>query len=262
MNMIDLSSEDLELLNSKRGLKYLLQGRTVNVKKALRLAKYEAELETLQIELVKMQNWVVEQNQRLVIVYEGRDAAGKGGAIRRFTEHLNPRGLRVVALPKPTEEEIGQWYFQRYINLLPNEGEIVFFDRSWYNRAIVEPVNGFCTKDQYERFMREVTGFERMLIDDGITLIKFYFSISKNEQLRRLNALKRDPLKRWKLSPLDEKAQELWGPYTQYKRFMFKRTHTKENPWVIIKADNKPQARLESIRYVLDQIPYQETGEE
>lgn len=256
MSKLNLSPEDLEILNSGTGLKYLLQGRTVDVNKALRAARHERELEDAQGEMVKLQNWIVARQKRLIIIYEGRDAAGKGGAIRRFTERLNPRGINVVALPKPTDEEIGQWYFQRYVNLLPNKGEIVFFDRSWYNRAIVEPVNGFCTEKQYQRFMQEVTGFERMLTDDGIILIKFYFSITKSEQLRRLNALKRDPLKRWKLSPLDDKAQELWDEYTRYKNWMFEKTHTQENPWVIIKANDKQAARLASIRYVLGKIPY------
>lgn len=258
MSKLQLSPEEVEILNSKEGLKYLLQGRNVDVRKALRAVQYEEELVAAQGEMVKLQNWIVEHQKRLVIIFEGRDAAGKGGAIRRFTERLNPRGTNVVALPKPTEEEIGQWYFQRYVNLLPNKGEIVFFDRSWYNRAIVEPVNGFCSEKQYQRFMQEVTGFEQMLTDDGIIMVKFYFSITKSEQLRRLNALKRDPLKRWKLSPLDDRAQELWDEYTRYKNWMFEKTHSENNPWIIIKANDKQEARLESIRYVLGKIPYEE----
>ena len=261
MSKLILSQKDLDIINSQTGLKFLLQSRTVDVNKALRAAHYEVELETLQGEMVKMQNWIVTHQKRLVIIYEGRDATGKGGAIRRMSERLNPRGLKVVALPKPSEEETGQWYFQRYVNLLPKKGEIVFFDRSWYNRAVVEPVNGFCTEKQYERFMREVTSFEKMLTDDGILMIKFYFSITKSEQLRRLDALKRDPLKRWKLSPLDDKAQELWDEYTRYKNRMFEQTHTEQNPWIIIKANDKQVARLESIRYVLAKIPYREEGE-
>jgi polyphosphate kinase 2 len=171
---------------------------------------------------------------------------------------LNPRNYRVIALPKPTEEERGQWYFQRYINRLPNRGEMVFFDRSWYNRAVVEPVNGFCTKEEYNRFMEEVVSFENMITSDGIILIKFYFSISKGEQKKRFEEIKANPLKRWKMSPVDELAQELWDDYTMYKEKMFKATHSKRNPWEIIQANRKTNARVEAIQYLLKSIPYQE----
>lgn len=206
--------------------------------------------------MVKLQRWAEDKNRRIAIIFEGRDAAGKGGSIRRFMEHLNPRAMRVVALPKPTEEETGQWYFQRYAKQLPNRGEIVFFDRSWYNRAVVEPVNGFCTTEQYKQFMRQVPEFEHMLYEDGITVIKFWFSISKDEQLKRFQSRKKNPLKQWKLNPIDSKAQELWDKYKHYKELMFSKTHTTFSPWVIVKANNKRKARLESMRYVLSAIDY------
>ncbi|WP_457596550.1 polyphosphate kinase 2 [Hydrogenimonas sp.] len=245
----------LDKLDSKRGLTLLGSGK--NVKKALRTLHYEEELVKLQIELVKLQNWVYENKKRVLIIFEGRDAAGKGGAIKRFTEHLNPRRYRVVALPKPTEVEMGQFYFQRYIAQLPNPGEIVFFDRSWYNRAIVEPVFGFCTEEQYEKFMQEVPALEHAFIDDGIILIKFWFSISKKEQLKRFTERKTNPLKQWKISPIDEQAQKKWDEITYYKEEMFSRTHTTYSPWIIVKSNDKKSARLESIRYVLSKIPYE-----
>jgi polyphosphate kinase 2 len=199
---------------------------------------------------------VQESGQRIAILVEGRDAAGKGGTIRRFTEHLNPRAMRVVALPKPSDEERGQWYFQRYIRQLPNKGEIVFFDRSWYNRAVVEPVMGFCSKKDHQRFLQQVTEFEHMLYEDGVTIIKFWFSISKDEQAKRFDARRQNPLKQWKLSPVDEKAQELWDSYTRYKEEMFSKTHSTFSPWIIVKANDKQSARLESLRYVLNLLPY------
>jgi polyphosphate kinase 2 len=224
------------------------------------MRRYDKELEGLQVELVKMQRWVQLKGRRIAILFEGRDAAGKGGTIRRFTEHLNPRAMRVVALPVPTEQERGQWYFQRYSRQLPNAGEIVFFDRSWYNRAVVEPVNGFCAKDQYQRFMQQVPEYEHMLYEDGVTIIKFWFSISREEQLRRFKSRKTNPLKQWKLSPIDDRAQELWDAYTHYKQEMFSRTHTSFSPWTIVRANNKKKARIESIRHVLNLLPY--TGKE
>jgi polyphosphate kinase 2 len=208
-------------------------------------------LESLQIELVKLQRWIQEEGKRLAIIFEGRDAAGKGGTIRRFIEHL-----RVVALPKPTEEERGQWYFQRYMKQLPNKGEIVFFDRSWYNRGIVEPVNGFCSRPEYDRFMQQVPEFEHMLVEDGVVIVKFWFSISREVQLARFDSRSKNPLKQWKLSPLDGRAQELFDSYTKYKETVFSRTHTSFSPWIIVKANDKKRARLESIRYVLALIDY------
>lgn len=253
-----LSPEDLGRLNTNKGLLHLLKAKDIRVREVLEEIKYEEELVKLQIELVKLQRWVQNTNKRVVVIFEGRDAAGKGGTIRRFTEHLNPRAMRVVALPKPTEAEKGQWYFQRYTVQLPNPGEIVFFDRSWYNRAVVEPVNGFCTKTEYNRFIQQVPEFEHMLYEDGITLIKFWFSISKEEQEKRFESRKVNPLKQWKLSPIDETAQDKWDLYTHYKEEMFSKTHTSYSPWILVKANNKLRARLESIRYVLNLLPYED----
>ena len=251
-----LTADELEALMESKEFTHLLAERRYNIKSIKNAVRYERELEALQGELVKLQRSVQEQGRRLAILFEGRDAAGKGGAIRRFTEHLNPRAMRVVALPKPTEEEAGQWYFQRYMRQLPNRGEVVFFDRSWYNRALVEPVNGFCTPEEYERYMRQVPEFEHMLVEDGIVLVKFWFSIAKVEQLRRFDSRRRNPLKQWKLSPLDARAQDLWDGYTKYKERMFAATHTSFSPWVIVRANNKRRARLESIRHVLSQLEY------
>ncbi|MGB0523511.1 MAG: polyphosphate kinase 2, partial [Flammeovirgaceae bacterium] len=219
--------------------------------------KYEEELVKLQIELVKLQYWVKEHKKRLCIIFEGRDAAGKGGSIQRFTENLPPRDIRVVALPKPTEIERGQWYFQRYIAHLPNPGEIIFFDRSWYNRAVVEPVMGFCSEEEYQRFMHQVPEFEHMLYEDGIILIKLWFNISKEEQQERFEDRKKNPLKQWKISSVDQKAQSLWDSYTEYRDKMMMGSHTSYCPWIIVTANNKKKARLESIRYVLSQIDYE-----
>ena len=193
---------------------------------------------------------------RVVVIFEGRDAAGKGGSIKRFVEHLNPRSMRVVALSKPTEVEQGQWYFRRYIKELPNSGEIVFFDRSWYNRAVVEPVMGFCTKKQYRHFLVQVPEFEHMLYEDGVILIKFWFSISKEEQKRRFNSRLNNPLKVWKFSPVDIKGQDLWDRYTFYKEEMFSKTHNTFSPWIIVKTNDKRTARLESLRYLLSKFEY------
>jgi polyphosphate kinase 2 len=192
----------------------------------------------------------------VAIIFEGRDAAGKGGAIKRFREHLNPRAMRVVALSRPTDLEKKQWYFRRYIGVMPNAGEIVFFDRSWYNRAVVEPVMGFCTKEEYQQFMRQVPEFEHMLFEDGVKVIKFWFSITKEEQARRFESRSNNPLKQWKLSPVDQKGQELWDKYTYYKDQMFSMTHTSFSPWIIVKTNAKKIARLESMRYVLSQFEY------
>lgn len=251
-----ITPEELKRLNSKKGLRQFLTEENITVSKVLRTLNYEARLKSLQQELIKLQNWVGENNEKVVILFEGRDAAGKGGAIRRITEHLNPREFRVVALPKPTDEEKGQWYFQRYINHLPRKGEMVFFDRSWYNRAVVEPVNGFCTLEEYEIFMNQVDDFERMIIESGIHFIKFYFSISKSEQTKRFEEIKSSPIKKWKYSRVDEKALELWDSYTDYKRKMFNRTHTEIAPWIVIKANRKTKTRIVAIEHILELIPY------
>jgi len=220
--------------------------------------EYEKTKKELQIELLKLQKWVKETGQRVVILFEGRDAAGKGGTIKRIMEHLNPRGARVVALDKPTEKEAGQWYFQRYIQHLPTAGEMVLFDRSWYNRAGVERVMGFCTPLQYNQFMHQTPEYERMLTASGITLIKFWFSVGQKEQLRRFNSRKTDPLKQWKLSPMDLASLDRWADYTKAKEDMFFYTNTQEAPWTVVKSNDKKRARLEAMRFVLNGFPYDE----
>jgi len=251
-----LTIEDFEKASSNNELLQIIKEKNISIDKVNKKLFYQEELRRLQIELVKLQHWISENNKRVAIIFEGRDAAGKGGNIRRFTEHLNPRSMRVVALNKPTEVEQGQWYFRRYIRKLPNPGEIVFFDRSWYNRAVVEPVMGFCSDTQYKKFMVQVPEFEHMLYEDGMILIKFWFSISKNEQLDRFNARLETPLKRWKFSPVDRKGQELWDKYSYFKEEMFSKTHTSYSPWITVMANDKKVARLECIRYVLSQFDY------
>lgn len=248
--------EDLSSVKRRKDLMDLAQAKKISLKRVLRNLRYEQELHFLQAELVNLQQWVAKKKLRVAILFEGRDAAGKGGTIKRFTEHLNPRSHRIVALNKPTEVEQGQWYFRRYIKELPNPGEIVFFDRSWYNRAVVEPVMGFCTPQQYKKYMVQVPEFEHMLYEDGIQLIKFWFSISKDEQKKRFDSRLENPLKKWKFSPVDMKGQELWDRYTHYKEHMFSRTHTTFSPWIIVKTNNKKTARLESIRHVLSRFDY------
>ena len=253
---LELTAEDVTILNSKIGLKYLIADKKTNVDKALRLAKYELQLRDLQAELIQLQNWTIREGKKIVVLFEGRDAAGKGGAIRRMTAHINPRYYRIVALRKPTLEETGQWYFQRYVTQLPKEGEIVFFDRSWYNRAIVEPVNDFCTTAEYNMFMGQVNDFERMIVESGTYLVKIYLSITKAEQVSRFQDIKTSRLKRWKMTPVDERAQELWDVYTAYKKKMFLHTDTKVAPWTVIKADRKSEARIEAVELLLNTIPY------
>lgn len=217
---------------------------------------YEDELQTLQIELLKLQKQVKEKGLKVLLLFEGRDAAGKGGTIKRVTEHLNPRGARVVALSKPSDVEKTQWYFQRYVEHLPSAGEIVLFDRSWYNRGGVEPVMGFCTQEEHQEFLHEVPEFERMLINAGITLIKFYFSISKDEQAKRFKARATNPLKQYKLSPIDEAAQNLWDKYTLAEYSMMLASHTEHAPWTVIDADNKKKARINCIKQILTRVDY------
>jgi polyphosphate kinase 2 len=256
--MAYLNHSDFKNFAGSKEFKAVLKSK-LDVKKYQKILKsheYQTELLKLQTELVDLQQWVAKHNKRVCIIFEGRDAAGKGGAIRRFTEHMNPRSMRVVALTKPTESEKGQWYFRRYIKELPEPGEIVFFDRSWYNRAVVEPVMGFCTESQYNKYMVQVPEFEHMLYEDGVVIIKFWFSISKEEQLKRFNSRLANPLKQWKFSPVDKEGQKRWNLYTTYKEQMFSKTHTSFSPWIIIKTNNKKEARLESIRYVLSQFEY------
>jgi polyphosphate kinase 2 len=224
--------------------------------------EYEIEKRRLQIELLKLQAWVKDSRQRLVVLFEGRDAAGKGGTIKRFTEHLNPRGATVVALEKPSEREQSQWYFQRYVQHLPAGGEIVFFDRSWYNRAGVERVMGYCTDEQYQRFMRQAPEFERMLERDGVLLVKFWFSVTRGEQRTRFIVRSIDPVRQWKLSPTDLASLDRWDAYTEAKEAMFVATHTEWAPWTVIKSNDKKRARLEAIRHVLSAIDYEDKDDD
>lgn len=223
--------------------------------------EYEETKKLLQIELLKLQKWIKHNGERLVILFEGRDAAGKGGTIKRIMEHLNPRGARVVALDKPSETEKGQWYFQRYVQHLPTSGEMVLFDRSWYNRAGVERVMGFCTPPQYNQFVHQAPEFERMIAASGIHLMKFWFSVSREEQLRRFNARQNDPLKQWKLSPMDLASLDRWNDYTKAKEDMFFYTNTTEAPWTVIKSNDKKRARLEAIRFILNYFDYEDKNE-
>jgi len=224
--------------------------------------EYDLDKRLLQIELLKMQYWIKETRSRMVIACEGRDAAGKGGTIKRFTEHLNPRGARVVALDKPTEREMGQWYFQRYVNHLPTAGEIVLLDRSWYNRAGVERVMGYCTDEQYSRFIHQAPTFERMLVDDGVTLVKLWFSVSQAEQRTRFLIRQVDPVRQWKLSPNDVESLDRWDAYTAAKVAMFRATDTDYAPWTVVKSNDKKRARVEAMRHVLSLVDYEDKDHE
>lgn len=217
---------------------------------------YEKELARLQVELLKFQNHVKDKGLKILMIFEGRDAAGKGGTIKRITEHLNPRGARVVALEKPSDKETSQWYFQRYVKHLPAAGEIVMFDRSWYNRSMVEPVMGFCTERQHHKFLKDAPEFEDMIVDEGIQIFKFYFSVSKDEQARRFKARETDPLKQYKLSPVDKESQKLWDEYSLAKFMMLSATHTEAAPWTIVKSDNKKKARINCIKHILNFVDY------
>ncbi|MDP5092106.1 MAG: polyphosphate kinase 2 [Polaribacter sp.] len=257
INKETLTAEDFQTIQSNKELLAKIKEKTVSYNKVQEALSYNNELRLLQIELVKLQRHISNHNMRVAVIFEGRDAAGKGGNIRRFMEHLNPRSSRLVALNKPTDVEKGQWYFQRYIKELPNPGEIVFFDRSWYNRAVVEPVMGFCSEIQYRNFLLQVPEFEHMMYEDGVVIIKFWLSITKEEQLKRFEGRKENPLKRWKFSPVDKQGQVLWDKYTGYKAEMFSKTHTTYSPWMIIKTNNKKVARLEAMRHVLSQFNYE-----
>jgi polyphosphate kinase len=217
---------------------------------------YEKELSALQVELLKFQNHVKDKGLKILMIFEGRDAAGKGGTIKRITEHLNPRGARIVALEKPSDKETSQWYFQRYAKHLPSAGEIVLFDRSWYNRSMVEPVMGFCTERQHHKFLKDAPEFERMIVDEGIQIFKFYFSVSKKEQAARFKARETDPLKQYKLSPVDKESQKLWDEYTLAKFMMLSATHTDSAPWTIVKSDDKKRARINCIKHILNFVKY------
>ena len=217
---------------------------------------YEEELEKLQVELLKFQNHVKDKGLKILMIFEGRDAAGKGGTIKRITEHLNPRGARVVALEKPSDIEKSQWYFQRYVSHLPSAGEIVIFDRSWYNRSMVEPVMGFCSEREHHKFLKDAPEFEKMIVDEGIQIFKFYFSVSKAEQAKRFKARETDPLKQYKLSPVDKESQKLWNEYSLAKFMMLSATHTEDAPWTIVKSDDKKKARINCIKHILNFVDY------
>jgi polyphosphate kinase 2 len=253
---VGLSREDFVHIQSHSDLLDKLKQKNIDISSVLKRVRYEKEKEHLQVELVKLQRYINKHKLRVAVIFEGRDAAGKGGNIRRFMEHLNPRSMRLVALNKPTDVERGQWYFRRYIQHLPNPGEIVFFDRSWYNRAVVEPVMGFCNDEQYRQFMVQLPEFEHMLYEDGVIIVKFWLSITKEEQLKRFNARMGNPLKRWKFSPVDKKGQEYWDVYTKYKELMFSKTHTSFSPWIIVKTNDKQEARLNCMRHVLSLMEY------
>ena len=270
--IIDNEFSDMEVIDTKKSVKYDYKDKTRkrekleekeedgNKKVQIWVRKetldYERELTKLQIELLKLQNHVKEKGLKVLMIFEGRDAAGKGGTIKRITEHLNPRGARVVALEKPSDIERTQWYFQRYTQYLPSAGEIVLFDRSWYNRAGVEPVMGFCTTEEHHEFLREVPEFEKMLVKSDIILLKYYFSVSKKEQLRRFKKREIDPLKQYKLSPVDKESQNLWDKYTIAKFSMLMASNTDIAPWAVIKSDNKKKARLNCIKHILSNVNY------
>mgnify|MGYP000600169841 FL=1 len=277
-NIINNEFSDMEVIDSKDSLKHNFKNKSREREKLAHKSEdgvekvqiwvrketleYEKELTKLQIELLKFQNHVKEEGLKVLMIFEGRDAAGKGGTIKRITEHLNPRGARVVALEKPSDIERTQWYFQRYTQHLPSAGEIVFFDRSWYNRAGVEPVMGFCTTEEHHEFLREVPEFEKMLVKSGIILMKFYFSVSKKEQAKRFKKREIDPLKQYKLSPVDKESQNLWDKYTIAKFSMLMASNTDTAPWTVIRSDNKKRARLNCIRYILSNVEYKNKIEE
>ena len=275
--IIDNEFSDMEVIDSEKSLKHdykdknrereKLEEKEEDGRKKVQIwvrketLDYEKELTKLQIELLKLQNHVKENGLKILMIFEGRDAAGKGGTIKRITEHLNPRGARVVALEKPSDIERTQWYFQRYTQYLPSAGEIVLFDRSWYNRAGVEPVMGFCTTEEHHEFLREVPEFEKMLVKSGIILFKFYFSVSKKEQAKRFKKREIDPLKQYKLSPVDKESQNLWDKYTIAKFSMLMASNTDNAPWTIIKSDDKKRARLNCIRHILSNLEYEKKTE-
>ena len=245
-----------EMRHSPEKIRELFRTGQYPYKTRMRTGVYEQHKKELQVELLKVQNWVKMTGQRIVVLFEGRDAAGKGGTIKRFMEHLNPRAARVVALEKPTDHERGQWYFQRYVKHLPTSGEMVFFDRSWYNRAGVERVMGFCSSLEYLEFMRQVPDLERMLVRSGIKLFKYWFSVTHEEQKARFDSRQEDPLKQWKLSPIDRESRNKWPEYTEAKEAMFFYTDTKDAPWTVIKSDDKKRARLNCMQHFLAALEY------
>ncbi|MEJ2424310.1 MAG: polyphosphate kinase 2 [Candidatus Thiodiazotropha sp.] len=250
-----------ELLSDYHQLKAETEHNRVTEKKAVRRFEREEELKPYQAELIRMQQYLEDTNTRMIILFEGRDAAGKGGTIRRVTRYMNEKHYRVVALGKPTDEQKSQWFFQKYVAQCPTGGEVVLFDRSWYNRAIVEPIFGFCTEQEYENFMVGCPGFEKDLVRQGTLLVKLYFSVTKDEQARRFERRKTDPLRQWKLSEIDVQAQDRWDEFTNQKYAMLKRTHTTHAPWTIIRSDDKHLARLNAMRVILNSVPYQRLNE-
>jgi len=255
---IDIDAKDLP----REVVEKALESGGYPYDKRMKRKQYEKELRDLQIELLKLQTWARESGARIVVVFEGRDSAGKGGTIHRFTQHLNPRSARVAALPKPSEVEAGEWYFQRYVAHLPTAGEIVFFDRSWYNRAVVEPVMGFCTAEETERFLEDAPVFERMLVDNGILLFKLWLTIGREMQVTRLFSRRHDPLKRWKLSPIDYDGLPRWDAYGEAAERMIRSTDRDAAPWTVIRANDKRRLRLAALRAVLDNIDYKGRDEE
>ncbi|WP_299330277.1 polyphosphate kinase 2 [uncultured Psychrobacter sp.] len=262
LDLIDTYDEELENEVDDYVRDFHFDGIEMSEHEVLERRTYFQELVRLQRELIKLQDWVVDRGERIVVIFEGRDSAGKGGAIKRITQRLNPRVCRVAALPAPTEREQSQWYFQRYVAHLPAAGEIVLFDRSWYNRAGVERVMGFCSDAQYEEFFQSVPEFERMLVRSGIRLVKYWFSITDDEQHSRFMSRIHDPLKQWKLSPMDLQSRRRWEDYTKAKETMFERTHIPEAPWWVVEGNNKKRARLNCIAHLLEQIPYVEVPRE
>ncbi|MBF0596455.1 polyphosphate kinase 2 [Faecalibacter rhinopitheci] len=253
--MSEFDLNDLEKISNKQEIiDFLVDHDIIKEKKFRKQLAYEKEIAYLQLELVRLQSYIIDQKKRVLIIFEGRDAAGKGGTISRIVQNLNPKKYKVISLPKPNDSENGQWYFQRYLKHLPNEGEIVFFDRSWYNRAVVEPVFGFCTDEEYHKFLHQVNDVEKLLKEDGIEIIKIYLSISKQEQAERLAERKNDSLKQWKLGILDQQAQEKWNMYTKYINHLFLETSPKLNPWFEVKTDDKKEARLAAMKLILSNI--------
>ena len=254
--LLDAQNGESKSLSNKISLEVAHRKGVYPYSEKMLTSEYEQEKLKLQAELLKVQQWVKSTGQRILVLFEGRDAAGKGGTIKRFMEHLNPRAAHVVALEKPTEREMGQWYFQRYIKHLPTKGEMVFFDRSWYNRTGVERVMEFCTPSEYLEFLRQCPSLERMIVNSGVTLVKYWFSVSRLEQLRRFHGRKTDPLKQWKLSPIDLQSLGKWDDYTKAKEAMFFHTHTADAPWTVIKSDDKKRARINCLRHFLSNLDY------
>ena len=255
--MTDLKQEVEQLKQEKQALLDEISRMKANSKKAVKRRRIEQNLKPYQAELIQLQKYLEKSGRRMIILFEGRDASGKGGTIRRVTRYMNEKHYRVVALGKPTENQKSQWFFQKYVREFPRGGEMVLFDRSWYNRAMVEPVFGFCTEDEYKNFMKGVTGFEKDLVRQGTILIKLYFSVTREEQAHRFKRRKDDPLRQWKLSEVDMQAQERWDDFTNQKYSMLKRTHVPEAPWTVIRANDKHLARLNAIRVILNTVPYE-----